>query len=192
MKRSSILLLLSLLILLLAAPAAQAYSGNYYIIPHSVSLRDCPSYDCRVFLTGYQGEKVKILEQTGMWSQVRFVDRSGIGWLPTNQLSYSPDLRGGPQATYYVNKNGITLHDEPNPNSRVLKTLHFNEAVEMLGVGASGWAQIRDPQTSMVGYLPPRYLSSEPLRYPKSHRRRRHRAPKPAPKKEPAAAPKAM
>lgn len=185
--------MLSLLMLLLLSPPAHAYSGYYYVIPNSVSLRTCPNQGCDTLLTAYQGEKVEILERTGSWSRVRFVDRSGIGWIPSDLLSYNPDLRRGPRGTYYVNKSSITLHADPSPHSRVLKTLRFNEAVEMIGVGASGWAQVRDLRTSIVGWTPPRYLSSEPLRSPKSTKRRRHRrAPKKPPKKKPPEIPKAM
>ncbi|MDD2903504.1 MAG: SH3 domain-containing protein [Syntrophales bacterium] len=185
-------ILLSPLLLALASPLAHAYSAHYYVIPNSVSLRTCPSHGCDTLLTAYQGERVEILERTGSWSRVRFVDRSGIGWMPSDLLSYNPDLRTGPRRTYYVNKTSITLHADPSPDSRVLKTLRFNEAVEMLGVGASGWAQVRDLRTSITGWTPPRYLSSEPLRYPKSSKRRHRRAPKKPPKKEPPEVPKAM
>jgi len=184
---------LSPLLLALASPLAHAYSGHYYVIPNSVPLRTCPSQGCDTLLTAYQGEKVEILERTGIWSRVSFVDRTGIGWMPSDLLSYSPDLRTGPRATYYVNKSSLTLHDEPTPKSRVVTTLGFNDPVEMLGVGASGWAQVRDLRSSIVGFTPPRYLSSQPLRSPKSStRRRRAPAPKAPPKEEPPEVPKAM
>ena len=184
--------LLSLLMLLLLSSGAHAYSGYYYVIPHSVPLRTCPNHGCDTLLTAYQGDRVEILEQTGQWSRVRFVDRSGIGWITSDLLSYNPDLRTGSRGKYYVNKSSITLHSDPSPHSRVLKTLRFNEAVEMLGVGASGWAQVRDLSTSIVGWTPPRYLSSKPLRYPKSPKRRHRRAPKKPAKEKPAELPKAM
>jgi uncharacterized protein YgiM (DUF1202 family) len=188
-----ILLLLSPLLLVLASPSAHAYSGYYYVIPNSVQLRECPAYECHAFLTAYQGERVEILERTGTgWSRVRFVDRSGWGWIPSDLLSYSPDLQTRPRATYYVNISSLTLRDAPSSNSRVLTTLHFNDPVEMLGVGASGWAQVRDLGSSLVGWVPPRYLSSEPSRYPKSPRRRRAPSRKAPPKEEPAEVPKAM
>ena len=57
----------------------------------------------------------------------------------------------------------LTLRDKPNPNANVLITLHFNDPVEMLGVGTSGWAQVRDLRSSVVGWAAPRYLSSAPL-----------------------------
>jgi uncharacterized protein YgiM (DUF1202 family) len=186
-------LLLIPLILVLASPSVHAYSGHYYVIPNSVQLRECPAYDCRGFLTAYQGDKVEILERTGSgWSRVRLVDRSGWGWMPSDLLSYSPDLRPGPGQRYFVNINSLALRDAPTPNSGVITTLHFNDPVEMLGVDSSGMAQVRELRNSLVGWVPPRYLSSEPLRYPKSSKRRRHRAPKPAPKEEPAPPPKAM
>ncbi len=187
-----ILVFLSPLLLGLAVPAAHAFSGHYYIIPTSVPLRTCASPSCPTLLTAYRGEKVEILERTANgWSNVRFVDRSGSGWIPSDLLSYSPDLQARAGGTYYVNKSSINLHDEPNPNSRVLITLRFNDPVEMLGVSHSGWAQVRDLNTSVVGWTPPRYLSSSQVKYPKAAPRRR--APRKAPpKEEPSEVPKAM
>jgi len=184
---------LSLLMLLLASPLAQAYSGYYYAIPTSAPLRDCASIECNAFLTLYAGERVEILERTATgWSRVRLVDRSGIGWILSDLLSYSPDRTIRPASTYYVNISSLTLRDAPSPNSGALTTLHFNDPVEMLGVGASGWAQVRDLRTSLTGWVAPRYLSSAPSTYPKSPRRRAP-ARKPAPREEEAPAPpKAM
>jgi len=194
LKTFIILVLLSPLLLVLAGPAAHAFSGHYYVIPSSVPLRTCASPGCDTLLTAYRGEKVEILERTATgWSKVRFVDRSGSGWILSDLLSYSPDLQTRAGGTYYVNRSSLTLHDEPNPNSRVLLTFHFNDSVEMLGVSASGWAQVRDLRTSVVGWVPPRYLSSSPLKYPKSPRRRApKKAPKEAPKEEAPEVPKAM
>jgi uncharacterized protein YgiM (DUF1202 family) len=174
---------------------ARAFSGHYYIIPSSTPLRTCPSPGCDTLLTAYRGEKVEILERTPAgWSRVRFVERAGIGWIPSDLLSYSPDLQTRAGGAYYVNKSSLTIHDEPNPNSRVLLTLHFNDPVEMLGVGASGWAQVRDLKTSIVGWTPPRFLSSAPLMRSKSPPRPRapKAAPKKAPEEEAPEAPKAM
>jgi uncharacterized protein YgiM (DUF1202 family) len=186
-------LLLIPLVLALASPAVHAYSGQYYVIPSSVQLRECPGYDCRGFLTAYQGDKVEILERTGSgWSRVRLVDRSGWGWMPSDLLSYSPDLRPGPGQRYFVNINSLPLRDAPTSNFGVITTLHFNDPVEMLGVDSSGMAQVRELRHSLVGWVPPRYLSSEPLGSPKSTKPRRRWAPKPVPKEEPPAAPKAM
>jgi len=184
-------MLLSPLLLVLASLQVHAFSGYYYVIPTSVPLRTCAAPGCDTLLTAYQGDRVEILERTGTWSRVRLVDRSGIGWIPSDLLSYSPDRQTRSRPTYYVNKSSITVHDEPNPNAGVLLTLHFNDPVEMLGVGASGWAQVRDLRSSVVGWVPPRYLSAEPLGSPKSPPRRR--APRKAPPKEEAPEPpKAM
>jgi uncharacterized protein YgiM (DUF1202 family) len=191
LRKFMVPMLLSPLLLVLAVLSAHAFSGYYYVIPNSVPLRTCASPGCDTLLTAYQGERVEILERTATgWSRVRFVDRSGVGWISSDLLSYSPDRMSRPTSTYYVNINSLTLRDEPNPNSRALLTLHFNDPVEMLGVGASGWAQVRDLRTSVVGWAAPRYLSSSPLKYPKSPRRRAPR--KAAPKEEPPEPPKAM
>jgi len=186
-SKSIIPVLLTPLILLLASPLVQAYSGYYYVIPSSVSLRECAANECAPLLTVYQGEKVEILERTSTgWSKVRLVERSAIGWILSNLLSYSPDLKATPEPPYYVNRSSIALRDKPTPNSNVLTTLHFNDPVEMLGVGTSGWAQVRDLRSSLVGYVDPRYLSSAPLSSPKSSSRRRAPARKASPKKEKA------
>ena len=197
LRKSIIPFLLSLLIVVLACSMAQAYSGYYYVIPDSAPLREHPGHGSDVLHTVYKGDKVEILERspTG-WSQVRMVDRAGTGWIPSDWLSYSPDLQAKPMPTYYVNTSSLPLRDNASPRSNVITTLHFNDPVEMLGVGTSGWAQVRDLGSQQVGWVPPRYLSSSPPSQPKSSRRRR--APrKPAPEKEEApkeapASPKAM
>jgi uncharacterized protein YgiM (DUF1202 family) len=190
--------LLSPLILVLASSMVQAYSGYYYVIPTSAPLREHAAQGSDVLLTVYQGDRVEILERTSTgWSRVRVMDRAGIGWIPSDWLSYSPDLQARPMPTYYVNTSSLILRDGPNPRAGVITTLRFNDPVEMLGVGTSSWAQVRDLRSNRVGWVPPRYLSSTPPSQPKSSRRRRTPARKAAPKKEKApteapASPKAM
>jgi uncharacterized protein YgiM (DUF1202 family) len=187
--------LLSLLALLLASPAAQAYSGIYYVIPTSAPLRECASPACAVLSTVYQGDRVEILERTDTgWSHVRLADRAAMGWIPSDQISYSSTGSGGDMPTYYVNTDAFPLRDAPKPDARVITTMRFNEAVEMLGVGTSGWAQVRILQSNVVGYMPPRNLSNRPLDSSQPTRRRRAPARKAPPKEEkaPPAAPSAM
>ena len=183
--------LLSTLFLLQSGPWAQAYSGVYYVKPSSISLRECPANDCAPLLTVYQSEKVEILERTSTgWTRVKLVERPAIGWIPSDFLSYSPDLQDKPVPPYHVNISSLDLRDKPNPNANVVVTLHFNDPVEMLGV-SSGWAQVRDLRTSVVGWADPRYLSSAPVNAARSRHRRRpvHKAPpqeeKPAPEETP-------
>ena len=193
LRKLIIPVLLSSLILLLTSALAQAYSGYYYVMPNSVPLRECAAPECDTLLTAYQGERVEILERASTgWSRVRLVDRSGIGWIPSNLLTYSPGTTPKPVPTYYVNINSLTLRDGPSPDSNPLTTLHFNDPVEMLGVGASGWAQVRDLRSNTMGWVAPRYLSSAPVSHPKSSRRRRAPARKKAPQEEPPPPPKAM
>ena len=146
---------------LLASPSVQAYSAYFYVIPSSAPLRECASPGCDVLHTVYQGDKVEILERTPAgWSKVRLVDRpTGIGWIPSDLLSYSPDRNTVGLPTYHVNISSLPLRDAPRPEADVLTMLHFNDPVEMLGVGTSGWAQVRDLRSSVVGWVPPRYLS---------------------------------
>ncbi|MFZ5449841.1 MAG: SH3 domain-containing protein [Thermodesulfobacteriota bacterium] len=188
-------LLLCPLILITADSAGQAYSGYYYVIPASAPLRECAAKECDVLLTAYQGERVEILERTSTgWSRVRLVDRSGIGWIPNDFLTYSPGTPAQPASLYRVKVSSLPLRQLPNPNANVLTTLHFNDPVEMLGVDRGGWAQVRDPQSSLVGWVQPRYLSSAPTVSPKPAPRRRAPAkpkPEPGPTEAPAP-PKAM
>ncbi len=104
-RRCMIPVLLSLLLVLLASPPVLAYSTYFYVIPTSAPLRECPSPDCDVLHTVYQGDKVEILERNPSgWSKVRLVDRpAGTGWIPNNQLSYSPDRTTVGLPTYHVN-----------------------------------------------------------------------------------------
>jgi uncharacterized protein YgiM (DUF1202 family) len=197
MKLKKVILpaLLSLLILLLASSLAQAYSGFYYVIPSSVSLRECAANNCAPLDTVYQGDKVEILERTATgWSRVRLVDKPSIGWIANNLLSYSPDLKAKAEPPYYVNTS-VALRDKPNPNANVITTLNANDQVEMLGVGLSGWAQVRDLRSSVVGWVDPRHLSRVSQSSSESSPRRRAPAHKAAPKvkkekKAPEEAPK--
>jgi uncharacterized protein YgiM (DUF1202 family) len=187
------LVLVSPLLLVLASPLAQAYSGYFYVIPTSAPLRECAGPECDVLLTAYQGDKVEILERTTTgWSRVRLVDRTGIGWIPSDLLSYSPDRKAVPLPTYYVNTSSLPLRDGPSPNYNVITTLSFNDPVEMLGVGTSGWAQVRVLQTNVMGWVPPKYLSPEPASQHRSPKRRRTPARKEPPKEEKAPPPSAM
>jgi hypothetical protein len=184
-------LILGTLLLVLAVPSVQAYSGYYYVVPTALPMKECAAPECSTLLTAYQGERVEILERNSTgWSRVRLVDRSGIGWVPSDLLTYSPGTPSAPMPSYFVKVSSVALRDAPSPEARTLTTMYFNDRVEMLGVGASGWAQVRDLRTSIVGYVDPRYLSTSPSRSPKSSRRRH--APKAAPKEEPEAPPKAM
>lgn len=187
-KRFIIPMLLSSLIWLQAGPSVNAYSGYYYVLPGSISLRECAANECAALLTVYQGEKVEILERTNTgWSRVRLVERSAIGWIPSDLLTYSPGKAPEYVPPYHVNIDNLALRDNPRPNGKVLTTLHLHDPVEMMGVGTSGWAQVRDLRTSLVGWVPPRYLSAAPPGAAKpSPPRRRAPARKAPPKKEKA------
>jgi len=186
LSRSIIPVLLGALMVLAGIHLVQAFSGYFYVIPTSVPLRECAAPECDVLLTAYRGDKVEILERTSTgWSRVRLVDKTGIGWMPSDLLSFSPDLQAKPVPHYYVNSSSLALRAHPSPSAGVLTYLHFNEPVEMLGV-RSGYAQVRELKTSKVGWVPPRYLSQAPLSTPKPSRRR---APRKAPPKEKAPEP---
>ena len=190
LRKLLITVLLSPLMVLLACPLAQAYSGYFYVIPTSAPLRECAAPECDVLLTVYRGDKVEILERTSTgWSRVRLVDKTGIGWIPSGLLSFSPDLQAKPAPTYHVNTSSTPLLQHPDPDSNVLTMLHFNDPVEMLGTSA-GYAQVRDLRSSNVGWVLPRHLSSGAASPPRSrHRRPAHKAP---PKEKPPEPPSAM
>ncbi len=186
LRKLMITVLLIPLMLLLACPLVHAYSGYFYVIPTSAPLRECAAPECDVLLTAYRGDKVEILERTSTgWSRVRLVDRTGIGWIPSDWLSYSPDLQAKPTPLSYVNTSSLPLLEHPDPDAKVLAMLHLNDQVEMLGTSA-GYAQVRDLQSSKVGWVLPRYLSSVSSSTPKSSRRRRAPARKAPPKEEKA------
>jgi uncharacterized protein YgiM (DUF1202 family) len=187
LSRSIIPVLLGALMVFSASHSVEAFSGYFYVIPTSVPLRECAAPECDVLLTAYRGDKVEILERTSTgWSRVRLVDKTGIGWVPSDLLSFSPDLQAKPVPHYYVNTSSVVLRAHPSPDAGVLAYLHFNEPVEMLGV-TSGFAQVRELKTSKVGWVWPRYLSKEPLGSPRSTRHRR--SPRKAPPKEKAPEP---
>jgi uncharacterized protein YgiM (DUF1202 family) len=184
-RKPMVPILLSLLGLCLAVSLAHAYSTYYYIVPSRVTLRECAASNCGELLTVYQGERAEILERTSTgWSKIRLVDRAAIGWLRSDFLTYSPGTAPKAPPTYYVKSSSLGLRDEPNPDGNIVVTLRLNDPVEMLGVGASGWAQVRDLRTSTVGWVSPRYLSSSPVGYKKPPRRRRAPARKTPPKEE--------
>ena len=126
LRRWMIPVLLSLLMVLLASLSVQAYSAYFYVIPTSAPLRECASPGCDVLHTVYQGDKVEILERTAAgWSKVRLVDRpTGIGWIPNDLLSYSPDRTTVGLPTYHVNVSSVPLYLHPRPEAQVLATLH--------------------------------------------------------------------
>jgi hypothetical protein len=162
-----------------------AWADDFYVIPGGGVGTRITSLPYAALLTVYRGEEVEILERmsTG-WSKVRLVDRSAIAWIPSDFLSCSSDLRAVPVPPYYVNVSSVPLRDKPNPNANVLTTLHFHDPVEMLGVGPSGWAQVRDLRSSRLGWVEPRYLSPDPPSYPGSSPPRRAPARKAPPKEE--------
>jgi hypothetical protein len=180
--------LLSLLMVVLASALVQAYSAYFYVIPTSAPLRECASPGCDALLTAYQGDKVEILERTPTgWSKVRLVDRpTGIGWIPSDLLSYSPDRTTVGLPTYHVNVSSVPLYQHPRPEANVLATLHLNDPVEMMGVGTSGWAQVRVLHSNVVGWVAPRYLSPGRAESATLPPRRRAPARKAPPKEEKA------
>ncbi len=64
--------------------------------------------------------------------------------------------------------NSLALRAGPGTGSRILTTLRFNQLVEMLGMNAGGWSQVRDLRTDTIGWVASRYQESFPVSSPRS------------------------
>jgi uncharacterized protein YgiM (DUF1202 family) len=172
---------------------------TYYVSMSSVYLRDCADYNCRARELLHRGDRVEKLDQDyrGWWRVVSLRTRN-TGWVPAAALSPQP----GPPY-YYVDVSSLALRAGPSTGTRIITTLHLNDRVEMLGLGPTGWAQVRDLRTNIIGWVAARYLETFPVAYPRSVPRKRAPAQKAAPEesqpapseqppKAPAPAPKAM
>jgi uncharacterized protein YgiM (DUF1202 family) len=88
--------------------------------------------------------------------------------VPASAVAASP----GPPY-FYVAVGSLSLRAGPSTGSRILSTLNLNDRVEMLGMNAGGWAQVRDLRTSIIGWVAARYLESFPVSHPKPVPRKR-------------------
>jgi uncharacterized protein YgiM (DUF1202 family) len=165
----------------------------YYVAMNSVYLRDCADYNCRALGLLQRGDQVEKIDQDyrGWWRVTALKNRI-TGWLPASALSPRP----GPPY-FYVAVSSLALRAGPSTANRTLATLSLNNQVEMLGMGPSGWAQVRDLRTSTIGWVAARYLESFPVTYPRPTPKARKSTGKAAPEeKEPPApaepAPKPM
>jgi len=163
-----------------------------YVAWANVYLRDCADYNCRTVELLYRGDRVDKIDQDYRgWWRVRSAKSGMTGWIPASATAPSP----GPPY-YYVAVNSLALRAGPSTGNRILTTLNLNDRVEMLGMSAGGWAQVRDLRTSIIGWVAARYLESFPVSHPRSVPKKRAPSKKTAPEEEaPAptpAKPKAM
>jgi uncharacterized protein YgiM (DUF1202 family) len=162
---------------------------TYYVAYQNVYLRECGDYNCRALELLLRGDRVEKLDQdTRGWWRVTSLKTRTIGWIPASALSPRP----GPPF-YYVNVSSLVLRAGPSTGNKALATLNFNKQVEMLGMGPTGWAQVRDTRTGLIGWVAARYLEAYPVPYPKTAPKKKSPAKKGAPGEEGAfAPPKAM
>ncbi len=134
---------------------------GYYVAWTSVYLRDCADYNCRAVELLHRGNRAdKIDEDYRGWWRVR-VAKSGLtGWVPAAAMASTP----GPPY-FYVAVDGLALRAGPSTGNLILTTMSLNSRVEMLGMNAGGWSQVRDLRTDRIGWAASRYLESFPVSY---------------------------
>jgi uncharacterized protein YgiM (DUF1202 family) len=137
---------------------------TYYVSYQNIYLRECGDYNCRALELLLRGDRVEKLEQDSRgWWRVRSAKTGAVGWIPASAVSSRP----GPPY-YYVNVTSLTLRTGPSTSSKALGTLGFNEQVEMLGMGPTGWAEVRQTRTNLIGWVAAKYLESYPVPRPKA------------------------
>ena len=152
-----------------------ALPATYYVSMNNVYLRDCADYNCRSLELLYRGDRVEKIDQDNRgWWRVTSSKTRTTGWIPVSAVSPRP----GPPY-YYVNVSSLALRAGPSTSHRTLTTLHLNNQVEMLNMGPTGWAEVRDLRTNIIGWAAARYLETFPVTHPKA-------APAPAKRKAPS------
>ena len=145
---------------------------GFYVAWTSVYLRDCADYNCRSVELLHRGDRADKIDQDYRgWWRVRSVKSGTTGWVPAAAMAPTP----GPPY-FYVAVDSLALRAGPSTSNRILTTLSLNQRVEMLGMNAGGWSQVRDLSSGMIGWAASRYLESFPVS-----------SPRPVPKKRPAA-----
>ncbi len=164
--------------------------ATYYVATTNIYLRECADYNCRQLELLYRGDRVDKIDQDykGWWRVVSQKSRI-TGWIPASAVSSRP---GAPY--YYVAISSLALRAGPSTGNRALTSLPLNTQVELLGMGPSGWAQVRELPGGMIGWVAFRYLETFPVSRPRPTPAKRKGAPSPKeePAEPPAKAPKAM
>jgi uncharacterized protein YgiM (DUF1202 family) len=138
--------------------------SSFYVAWTSVYLRDCADYNCRSVELLHRGDRADKIDQDYRgWWRVRSVKSGATGWVPAAAMAPTP----GPPY-FYVAVNSLALRARPSTGNRILTTLSLNQRVEMLGMNAGGWSQVRDLRTDTIGWAASRYLESFPVSSPRS------------------------
>jgi uncharacterized protein YgiM (DUF1202 family) len=157
--------------------------ASFYVSLTSVYLRNCADYNCSAVELLHRGERVDKLDQDGRgWWRVRSFRTGNSGWIPAAALS----IRPGPPY-YYVNVSSLALRSGPSTGNKILTTLGLNSQVEVIGSGASGWLQVRDVRTNIIGWVYGRYVESMPVQAPRSVPKHRSTPRQGTPEKTPKA-----
>jgi uncharacterized protein YgiM (DUF1202 family) len=162
-----------------------AVPASFYVSLRNVYLRSCADYNCSTVELLHRGARVDKLDQDSRgWWRVRSFSTGNLGWIPAASLS----IRPGPPY-YYVNVSSLALRSGPSTGNKILTTLGFNNQVEVMGSGVSGWLQVRDTRTNIIGWVYGRYLESSPVSSPRSVPKPRSPSRKGAPELESPKAP---
>jgi len=137
--------------------------ASFYVSLSTVYMRGCADYNCSPVELLHRGDRVDRLNQESRgWWRVRSLRTGQTGWIPAAALSTRP----GPPY-YYVNVNGLALRSGPSTSNRILTTLNLNNQVELVGSGMSGWLQVRDTRTNIIGWVYGRYVEAFPVSHPR-------------------------
>jgi uncharacterized protein YgiM (DUF1202 family) len=127
----------------------------YYVIPTTTYLRDCPGYDCGVVTEVYSGDRVVVLDRNDFgWSRAQLDRTGGIGWLPSDLLSYSPV-----PASFYVSLTTVYLRACADYNCAATELLRRGDRVDKLDQDGRGWWRVRSFKSGNTGWVPVTALS---------------------------------
>lgn len=136
-------------------PASPTY---YYVTPSHTFLRDGPGYDYGIVTDVFSGERAELLDRTDYgWSRVRLTDRSGVGWIYSDLLAYSPS-----SPIFYVSLTNVYLRDCADYNCRSLELLHRGDQVERLEQDYRGWWRVMSLKSRRQGWVPVAAVSPRP------------------------------
>jgi uncharacterized protein YgiM (DUF1202 family) len=167
--------------------------ATYYVAMNTVYLRECADYNCRALQLLHRGDQVEKIDQNNAgWWRVTALKTRTTGWLPASAVSARP----GPPF-YYVAVNSLALRSGPGTSKKMLTTLGLNAQVELLSMGAGGWAEVRDSRSGTIGWVAFRYLESFPVSHARpvpstSKRKPPSKGAPEKPEEAPKALPKAM
>lgn len=131
----------------------------FYVSANSEYLRECADYNCRGLELLKRGDRVeKVDHDPRGWFRVLSLKSKKLGWLPVFAVSPQP----GPPFMY-VNVSSLALRSGPGTSYKMIATLSLNDQVEVMNMGAGGWAQVRDVRRNLFGWASSRYLEAVPV-----------------------------